>query len=250
MSMAEKLDDAPRAETLHTEERLRQEFNEWASDGRGEKMESDHSYIALRTMAIMDLKPGERVLDLSCGSGWATRLLARAVAGTSGDGEEGSAVGVDISDEMVRRARAASKEQPNALFSCGAASHIPWRGGYFDKALSIEAFYYYPDQPAVLRELWRVTQPDASIYLLINLYSDNPYSLRWVDELKVPVQVHSGQEYLEMLREAGFSHAEARHIPDLTPTPEHYHGRWFADAAEMREFKRIGSLLLIGSKAK
>ena len=48
------------------------------------------------------------MLDLGCGSGWATRLMARMVA----DGQEGfgQVVGIDISDEMIRQARAASKE--------------------------------------------------------------------------------------------------------------------------------------------
>ena len=37
------------------------------------------------------------------------------------------------------------------------------------------------------------------MFILINLYKDNAYSLRWVEELKVPVQVRSEQEYIELL---------------------------------------------------
>ncbi len=63
------------------DEKLRQEFNEWASAGRGEEMESHHISIAEQTIAKMDLQPGERVLDLGCGAGWATRILAKSVSG-------------------------------------------------------------------------------------------------------------------------------------------------------------------------
>ena len=148
----------------------------------------------------MELKPGDRVLDLSCGAGWATRLLAEAVAGG-----QGMAAGLDISEEMIARARACSRELENVLFAIGAADEIPWRDEYFDRVLSIESFYYYPDQEAVLRELYRVLVPGGQLFILINLYQENPHSLGWVKQLKVPVHVRSEKEYLEMLRAQGFA---------------------------------------------
>ena len=76
----------------------------------------------------MDLRPGERVLDLGCGSGWATRLLARLV----GEGPQGfgQVVGMDIADEMIRQARAASKDFENIMFVQGSA-HANSMGGEF-----------------------------------------------------------------------------------------------------------------------
>ncbi|HUO59106.1 MAG TPA: methyltransferase domain-containing protein [Candidatus Acidoferrales bacterium] len=224
-------------------EKLRNEFNEWATQGRGEEMESHHISIAEQTLARMDLRAGERVLDLGCGAGWATRMLAHAV-----EGGEGMAVGIDISDAMIARARAASRDLENVLFTVAAADEIPWRDDYFNKVLSIESFYYYPDQKAVLRELHRVMTPGASLYILINLYKENPYSLRWVEGLAVPVHARSENEYEDMLREHGFVQTEIAHIPDLTPTPDEYTGKWFGNAEELKEFKRIGALLLAARK--
>src|SRR5271166_4276783 len=93
------------------DERLQHEFNRWADDGEGVKMERHHLDITEKTMRRMDLRPGERILDLGCGSGWATRLLARMVS----DGPQGfgQVVGLDISDQMVRHARAASRDFDN-----------------------------------------------------------------------------------------------------------------------------------------
>jgi ubiquinone/menaquinone biosynthesis C-methylase UbiE len=234
--------------TDNREEQLRNEFNEWAANGRGEEMEDHHRSIAEQTLAAMDLKAGERVLDLSCGAGWATRLLANAVEGRSAAGAEGSAIGLDISDEMIARARAASRDFENIMFVCSPAQEIPWADEYFDKVLSIEAFYYFPDQEAVLRELLRVLRPGGSLFILINLYRENHYSLRWVGELKVPVHARSEQEYVEMLRRCGFSEVEAKRVEDFTPTPETYSGKWFSSAAELADFKRIGALLLVARK--
>jgi ubiquinone/menaquinone biosynthesis C-methylase UbiE len=228
------------------DERLQQEFNRWAEEGRGEEMEKHHISIAEQTIQAMGLKPGQRVLDLGCGSGWATRIMARIV----GEGSEnvGQVVGLDVSDEMVRRARAQSRDFENVMYVWGSAEQIPWQDNFFDRMLSIESFYYYADQDKSLDELRRVMAPEGKLFILINLYRDNPYSLRWVDELKVPVHVRSEQEYVDLLSRHGFRNVEARRIPDLTPTPEVYSGKWFSNAEELRDFKRIGALLLVGTK--
>ncbi len=225
---------------------LKEEFNRWAEAGRGEEMERHHISIAEQTLRRMELKAGERVLDLGCGTGWATRLLARLV----GEGPEGfgQVVGLDISNEMIRRARAQSRDFENVLYVWGPADHIPWEENYFDKVLSIESFYYYPDQDRVLAELFRVLAPRGRMFLLINLYKDNPYSLRWVDELKVRVHVRSEQEYVQLLKAHAFEEVAAHRVPDLTPTPDEYTGKWFTNADELREFKRIGALLLTARK--
>lgn len=228
------------------DEILRDEFNRWAEAGRGEEMESHHSFITEQTLRRMDLHAGERVLDLGCGTGWASRILARLVA--NGPRESGQVVGLDVSDEMVRRARAQSKDFDNVMYVWGSADEIPWQENYFDKVLSVESFYYYPDQQKTLTELFRVMAPHGRLFILINLYRDNPYSLRWVKELQVPVHARSEAEYLDLLRSAGFDRVEAVRIPDETPTPETYSGKWFANAEELRDFKRIGALLLMAAK--
>jgi arsenite methyltransferase len=229
-----------------SDDRLQHEFNRWALEGEGEKMERHHLNITEKTIRLMDLRPGERVLDLGCGSGWATRLLARVVA----EGPEGfgQAVGLDISDEMIRQARSLSKDFENVLYVWGSAQQIPWEENFFDKVLSVESFYYYPDQDRTLTELFRVLAPRGRMFILINLYRDNPYSLPWVDKLKVPVHVRSSEEYVELLKKHAFDRVEARRIPDDTHTPDDYQTKSFHSLEDLRAFKRIGALLLMASK--
>src|SRR5437763_7952443 len=69
------MSDQPRT----PDEKLQREFNRWAAEGEGDKMQRHHLDITEKTIRLMNLRPGERVLDLGCGSGWATRLLARMV---------------------------------------------------------------------------------------------------------------------------------------------------------------------------
>lgn len=228
------------------DDRLQQEFNRWAEAGEGEKMRNHHLDITEKTIRRMQLRAGERVLDLGCGSGWATRLLARLVS--DGPAGFGQVVGVDISDEMIRLARAESRDFDNILYAWGSAEKIPWEENFFDKVLSIESFYYYPDQDRALMELFRVMAPRGRLFILINLYKDNPYSMQWVDKLKVPVHVRSEAEYLELLRKHAFEDVQALHIPDDTPTPDDYKTKSFNSLDDLKAFKRIGALLLEATK--
>jgi arsenite methyltransferase len=228
------------------DEILQNEFNQWAERGDGPKMENHHLDITEKTLRRMDLRLGERVLDLGCGTGWATRLLARLV----GDGPQGTGqvIGLDIADEMVRQARAASKDFENIMFVQGSAAQIPWEENFFDKVLSVESFYYYPDQDRALAELFRVMAPRGRMFILINLYKDNEYSLQWVPKLKVPVHVRSAAEYVELLKAHAFENVEWAQIPDDTPTEENYKTTSFHSLDDLKAFKRVGALLLMASK--
>lgn len=223
------------------ERKVQQEFNEWAQAGRGDEMEDHHSDITNQTIALMDLKPNDRVLDLGCGTGWASQRMARIVTA-------GEVVGLDVAEEMLRRAEATSRDFKNVRYVWGSAEHVPAEDGAFTKILSVESFYYYADQGKALDELRRVLAPSGRLFILINLYKDNHYSLRWVSELKVAVHARSEAEYIEMFRQHGFKSVEARRIPDRSPSPDEYSGKWFKNAEELKDFKRIGALLVMGRR--
>ncbi len=224
------------------DQKIQQEFNQWAAAGRGDEMEDHHSDITDQTLALMDIQPDDRILDLGCGTGWAARRMARVATA-------GEIIGLDVADEMLRRAEQTSTEFKNIRYVWGSAEKIPAADAYFSKVLSVESFYYYADQGKALDELRRVMAPGAKLFILINLYKDNHYSLRWMSELKVPVQALSEAEYKTLLEKHGFKNVQARRIPDRSPSPETYSGKWFKNAEELKDFKRIGALLLIADKA-
>src|SRR5882672_9244182 len=121
-----------------TNEALREEFNRWAEAGLGEGMEEDHLPIVLPVLDEMGLTPDDNVIDVGCGAGWLTRLLAERVS-------DGRVIGMDISDEMVRRARRNFVNVENAMFVIGAVDEIPWDAYFFNHAISVESAYYWPD---------------------------------------------------------------------------------------------------------
>ncbi len=227
-------------ETKH-EEHLREEFNRWAEAGRGEGMEEGHRPIVELALALMQIAPDDNVLDIGCGAGWLSRLIAPRVP-------DGRVVGMDISDEMVRHARRNCAAIENAVFVVGGVDEIPWEPHFFTKAISVESAYYWPDPARGVREIFRVLREGGSAWIVINYYRDNPHCHQWGQLLAVPTHLLSAEEWKQMFRDAGFMDVAHRLISDPSPTPETYSGRWFRDAAQQRAFKEIGALLVHGTK--
>lgn len=224
-----------------SEQILREEFNRWAEAGKGESMETEHRPIVEPTLELMRLGPADDVLDVGCGGGWLVREIAARVP-------LGRVVGIDVADEMIGRAYRASVGMPNADFEVGAVDPIPRKPSSFDKVISVESSYYWPDPAKGIREIFRVLRPSGSAWILINYYRDNPYCHQWAKLLAIPTHLLSADDWADLFRDAGFANVAHKRIVDPTPPPDVYSGRWFRDAAELAAFRREGALLVHGTK--
>jgi arsenite methyltransferase len=184
--------------TGNTDWLLRKRFNRWAEWGVGEDMEQCHLKITRMALERMSLAPGDNVLEVGCGAGWASRLIARKL------GEGSKILGIDIADEMVRRAQAKSAGIPNVSFRRGSAEHLPCPASSVNKLFSVEAFYYVKDQENALREFSRVLVPGGRLLLLIVFHKGNPESLHGVEELGMPLHYLDAKEYEAMLTKTGW----------------------------------------------
>ena len=135
--------------------------------GFGEGLEEDHLPVVLPVVDQMKLTQDDNVLDVGCGTGWLVRLIAERVA-------EGRAIGMDISDEMVRHARRNYVAVENAMFVIGGVDEIPWDANFFTHAISVESAW--PDPARGLREIHRVLREGGKAWILINYYLENVHS--------------------------------------------------------------------------
>jgi len=105
--------------------------------------------------AIASLRPGEVVLDLGSGGGFDAFLAARQV------GPTGAAIGVDMTPEMITRARANAEKLglANVAFRLGEIEHLPVPDDSVDVIISNCVINLSPDKPAVFREALRVLRP-------------------------------------------------------------------------------------------
>jgi SAM-dependent methyltransferase len=107
------------------------------------------------------LQPGERVLDLGCGSGMDSLVAALMV------GPDGHVTGIDMTREMLAKARAAVAELGvrNVELVEGEAEQLPFPAESFDVVISNGVVDLIPDKDAVFSELWRVLRPGGRIQL-------------------------------------------------------------------------------------
>jgi arsenite methyltransferase len=105
------------------------------------------------------LEPGERVLDLGCGGGTDTLVAAQMV------GREGHVIGIDMTREMLARARGAADElgAENVEFVEAEAEHLPFPDSSFDVVISNGVIDLIPEKDAVFAELGRVLRPGGRI---------------------------------------------------------------------------------------
>jgi arsenite methyltransferase len=223
----------------YSEQSTQEEFNRWAEAGRGDHMEEEHLPIVLPVLKLAQFQPDDSVLDVGCGTGWLARRLAARVP-------QGRVVGMDIANEMVRLAQQSSGGINNLQFIKGTVASIPLPSSEFTQAISVESAYYWSDPAQGLKEIFRVLKPSGRLWVLINYYRDNPYCHQWGQLLPIPTHLLSAGEWASLFRNAGFAAVSHRRIPDPSPSPEVYIGRWFRDAGELRAFKREGALLLSG----
>lgn len=107
----------------------------------------------------LDLRTGDTVLDVACGQGNFTAALAKAV------GPEGLVIGVDISRAMLARAAVHVREQrlENVLLIRADALHLPLADRSFATVNCSGGLHQFPDLTQAIREMGRVSRPNARI---------------------------------------------------------------------------------------
>jgi SAM-dependent methyltransferase len=171
-----------------------------------------------RMLEAIPLAPSDVILDVGCGCGESTRDAARvAVAG--------SALGVDLSDAMIQRARTRAEEEglTNARFEVADAQIHDFSVGAFDHVMSRYGSMFFDDPLTAFRNLARALKQDGQLTLLVWMeLGENEWTREIFGALAdgapaqappppgspTPFGLGNAQWTRAMLREAGFADIE------------------------------------------
>lgn len=130
-------------------------------------------------IALLDLKPGERVLDIGCGAGATTLAAARQIG-------DGIAVGVDISKPLLELARERANAQgANAHFVEADVSAAPLRDAPFDAAFSRFGVMFFDDSTAAFAKIRAALNPGGRIvFICWRTFAENGWSYAPLAALK------------------------------------------------------------------
>jgi arsenite methyltransferase len=166
-------------------------------------------------VALASLREGETVLDLGAGAGFDCFLAARKV------GEKGKVIGVDMTAEMVEKARnnAVKSDYANVEFRLGEIENLPVADNSVDVVISNCVINLSPSKERVFKEALRVLKPGGRLMISdVVLLKDLP------DIIKNNVEAYVGcisgaikkDEYLQLIEKTGFQNVD---IIDETSFP-------------------------------
>lgn len=190
---------------------------------------------------LLALTPGERVLDVGCGSGVVTRDLARRVA------PGGRAVGLDPSPALLAIAAelAAAAGLADAIeWREGDARALPFDDGRFDAALAVTTLCHIPDGTRAVSELVRVVRPGGRVGVFDR--DNDSYIIAHPDRALTRRIVAAGSDHTtvdgwlirrlpRLLRQAGLADVRVRAFASIEQDPAGFYAtnagaRW-ADVA-------------------
>ena len=179
-------------------------FDRWAGSYERDPFSRLIGRLQREALAALELRTGDRFLDVGCGTGAGVRAAAEVVE---------RAVGVDLSPKMLAEARERSRGLANVEFVEGDSENLPFGDGEFTAIVCTTSLHHYPRPDAAAREMARVLAPKGRV-VIGDMTSDSPV-IKVVDFLcrnfeRGHVRFHRAEDLRRMLEDAGFDHTERR----------------------------------------
>lgn len=155
-------------------------------------MVAQHKPETLWTIELLDVQPGEKVLGLGCGSGYAMKLVLET-------NKEIEVVGVDLSPVMIRSAAIRKKkavQKEKAKLRLGNVKSLNFKDEHFEKLYSIHTLYFWEDLSATIKKIFRVLKPGGACVLTLSNGKDNE---EW-DEINRMIEL----QLMPLMKETGF----------------------------------------------
>ncbi len=214
------------------------ETNDWQVPGSGAEIYETIFVPAMmgewapRVMAFAKPLPREHVLDVACGTGALTRVVAKSI------GPNGRVVGLDLSPDMLAEARKTALDPSSAApieWREGDVNAIPFENESFDIVFCNFGLMFFPDRVAALKEMHRVLKPEGRLALAVwgsiskcpgQMAMKQSWERHFTDEAGLFDAQHSlgnPEIVLSLMQDAGFRNVSVQPVMGVVrlPSPGH-----------------------------
>ena len=131
-----------------------------------ERMNQSHYEVTGWALSYWEIQEDDRVLDIGCGGGATLHRMAEKVT-------SGHVTGVDYSDVSVETSRRNNEKNISSGKMDvleGSVENLPFADDSFDKIITVESFYFWPDPQENLKEVFRVLKRGGTFLLVADVY--------------------------------------------------------------------------------
>ena len=173
-------------------------------------MNEHHSAVTDWALGFLDIRENSRALDIGCGGGATLAKLASKIS-------TGSVMGVDYSEVSVKASSSFNRahiESGKMELIWASVEKLPFEEGSFDRIITVESFYFWPDPQENLREVYRVLDRGGIFLIVADINGDAELSAEDRDNIRKYDLYNPGiAELRQLLENAGFTAVEIHTEP-------------------------------------
>jgi len=185
-------------------------WDKWASSMDSNGMRYKYLRKCQRgVISLLDLKENLTVLDIGCGTGWALGQIAKMV------NSNGSFYGVDISTQMIERAKEKFADNKQFHFVKSNAESIPFDNDLFNIIICSNSFHHYLNPNKALEEMYRLLKIGGKAFILDP--TADSLIMKIIDNLTnifdhSHVKLYSSKEFEKLILDSGLSYFGCKKI--------------------------------------
>lgn len=165
------------------------------------RMNESHGPVTEWALGFLNFQENDRALDIGCGGGATLQRISKRIGKGHLTGVDYSPVSVELSKKTNRKDIADGKME----IVEASVEKLPFSDSSFDKIVTVESFYFWPDPEENLKEVYRVLAEDGTFLLVADIYQKEGLTREVLENIeRYQLYNPTPEHFRELFETAGF----------------------------------------------